>query len=114
MRSSICDDAARTFAIGRYGGIGERESVSAAFRQGCAAIRLAGFSDRNEPRLRVHDGVNAELLVVAEWGSGDSAAPSRRSAPPIPAYADAEVQALSEQLERAHKRKQNLRDARLA
>jgi hypothetical protein len=40
MSGSIRDDAARSFAIGFYGGLGERESVAAAFRQGCAAISL--------------------------------------------------------------------------
>jgi hypothetical protein len=45
MSGSIVDDAARNFAIGFYGGLGERESIAAAFRQGCAAISLEGLRD---------------------------------------------------------------------
>jgi tetratricopeptide (TPR) repeat protein len=44
-RGTIRDDAARSFAIGFYGGLGERESVAAAYQQGCAAIRLEGLPD---------------------------------------------------------------------
>jgi hypothetical protein len=32
MSGSIGDDAARNFAIGFYGGLGERESIAAAVR----------------------------------------------------------------------------------
>ena len=42
MSGSIVDDAARNFAIGFYGGLGECESIAAAFRQGYAAISLEG------------------------------------------------------------------------
>lgn len=41
--AGIRDDAARTFAIGFYGGLGEHESNRAAFKQGTAAILLAGL-----------------------------------------------------------------------
>jgi formylglycine-generating enzyme required for sulfatase activity len=86
MRGPVVDDAARAFAIGFYGGLGERESVAAAFKQGCAAISLAGAPVRadlclrdvgerdhgrlaasDRPRLRVRDGVDATRLVL---GSG--------------------------------------------
>lgn len=51
MASLISDSAVRSFAIGFYGGLGECESVGAAFRQGVAAIRLEGIrnDDRTEP-----------------------------------------------------------------
>jgi hypothetical protein len=42
MSGAIADDAARSFAIGFYGGLGERESIAAAYAQGCAAISLQG------------------------------------------------------------------------
>lgn len=82
----IGDDAARSFAVGFYGGLGERESVAAAYRQGCAAISLeaqpqlqaqAKHRDVNpdsapalrasdaRPRLKVRAGVDAERLVLA-------------------------------------------------
>jgi hypothetical protein len=65
MSGSIVDDAARNFAIGFYGGLGERESIAAAFRQGCAAISLEGLRDSDRPQLRVRDGVDASQLILA-------------------------------------------------
>jgi hypothetical protein len=65
MGSAIRDEAARSFAIGFYGGLGERASVGAAYRQGCAAIQLEGYVDVDVPQLVVADGVDAERLVPA-------------------------------------------------
>ena len=65
MRGSIHDDAARSFAIGFYGGLGERESVAAAYRQGCAAISLEGLPDGARPQLAVRPDVDASKLVLA-------------------------------------------------
>ena len=65
MGGSIRDDAARNFAIGFYGGLGERESVAAAYQQGRAAISLEGLSDSDRPKLKVRDGVDASQLVLA-------------------------------------------------
>ena len=65
MSGSIADGAARNFAIGFYGGLGERESIAAAFRQGCAAISLEGLRDSDRPQLTVRDGVDATKLVLA-------------------------------------------------
>jgi hypothetical protein len=65
MGGSIRDDAARSFAIGFYGGLGERESVAAAYQQGRAAISLEGLCDSDRPQLRVRDGVDASQLVLA-------------------------------------------------
>jgi len=63
-RGAIHDAAARSFAIGFYGGLGERESIAAAYRQGCAAISLGG-PDANRPQIAVRDGTDAEQLVLA-------------------------------------------------
>jgi CHAT domain len=65
MRGAIRDDAARNFAMGFYGGLGERESVDAAFRQGCAAISLEGLADADRPQLKVRPGVDAKQLILA-------------------------------------------------
>jgi len=65
MRGAILDDTARSFAIGFYGGLGERESVAAAYKQGCAAIRLEGQPDADRPQLRTRHGVDAAKLVLA-------------------------------------------------
>ena len=65
MGGSIRDDAARSFAIGFYGGLGAREPVVAAYYQGRAAIRLEGMPDSELPRLKVRAGVDAERLVLA-------------------------------------------------
>jgi hypothetical protein len=65
MSGAIVGGATRNFAIGFYGGLGERESVAAAFRQGRAAISLEGLRDTDRPQLRVRDGVDASQLVLA-------------------------------------------------
>jgi hypothetical protein len=65
MSGAIGDDAARSFAIGFYGGLGERESIAAAYAQGCAAIRLQGLSDHDRPKLAVRAGIDAGKLVLA-------------------------------------------------
>jgi WD40 repeat protein len=64
MSGTIVDDAARNFAIGFYGGLGERESVAAAFRQGRAAISLEGLRDSDRPQLRVRDGIDASKVIL--------------------------------------------------
>jgi hypothetical protein len=65
MTGSIHDDAARGFAIGFYGGLGEHESVARAFAQGRAAIHLEGLPDPDRPQLRVRDGCDVDALVLA-------------------------------------------------
>jgi hypothetical protein len=66
MSGSIRDDAARSFAIGFYGGLGERESVAAAYKQGRAALSLEGLPDGDRPQLKVRAGVDATRLVLAQ------------------------------------------------
>lgn len=65
MSDAIGDDAARHFAVGFYGGLGEREPVSAAYQQGKAAIALEGLRDNDLPQLRARAGVDAARLVLA-------------------------------------------------
>lgn len=65
VRGSIRDTAARSFALGLYGGLGEREPVAAAYKQGCAAISLVGQAESDCPQLKVRDGVDAARLVLA-------------------------------------------------
>jgi hypothetical protein len=65
MGGAIHDDAARSFAIGFYGGLGEHESVAAAFEQGKAAINLDGLFDAEQPQLKVRDGFDAAQLILA-------------------------------------------------
>jgi WD40 repeat protein len=65
MTGAIHDDAARSFAIGFYGGLGEHESVAAAFAQGKAAINLDGLLDAERPQLKARDGFDATQLVLA-------------------------------------------------
>jgi hypothetical protein len=76
MSGSVLDDAARSFAIGFYGGLGERESVAAAYEQGCAAISLDGLRARARPQLAVRADVDAGKLVLA----ADSRPRSKRPA----------------------------------
>jgi hypothetical protein len=76
MSGSIDDDAARNFAIGFYGGLGERESIAAAFRQGCAAISLEGLPGADRPKLRHRDGVDVtKLVLVADGQTGTTTDP---------------------------------------
>jgi hypothetical protein len=81
MAGSIGDVAARSFGIGFYGGLGERESVEAAFRGGCAAIGLEGLADGDLPQLRVRRGVDASALVLGALASAGprSAAEDRQA-----------------------------------
>src|SRR5262249_36151116 len=65
MAGAIHDDAARSFAIGFYGGLGEQESVAAAFEQGKAAINLDGLPDGYRPQLAVRAGFDASQLILA-------------------------------------------------
>jgi hypothetical protein len=65
MRGSVASDSARSFAIGFYGGLGDGESVAAAYKQGCAAISLEGRADGDRPQLQVRSGVDASRLILA-------------------------------------------------
>jgi hypothetical protein len=78
MRGSIHDDAARSFAIGFCGGLGEHESIAAAFEHGRAAISLEGLPDAEQPRLQVRVGFDATQVILA------ATAPAVRQAPPGP------------------------------
>lgn len=65
MSSAVGGDAARAFASGFYGGIGEHESIATAFKQGCAAICLEGRPVRDRPQLRVRPGFGVSPFVLA-------------------------------------------------
>jgi hypothetical protein len=65
MSGAIHDDAARSFAIGFYGGLGEYESIAAAFRQGRAAIHLDSVPEADRPQLQVRDDFDAAQLILA-------------------------------------------------
>ncbi len=70
MAGAIGDAAARAFAVGFYGGLGEGESVLAAYEQAYAAI---GLDDRlgrwrEQITFRVRDGFDAESIMLAGGG----------------------------------------------
>jgi hypothetical protein len=65
MRGEMRDDAARNFAIGFYGALGDRESVAVAYTHGCAAIHLQGIQSCDPPHLAVRDDVEAGELFLA-------------------------------------------------
>jgi len=65
MSGSIHDDAARSFAVGFYGGLGEHESIAAAFGDGRAAISLDGLCHADQPRLKVRAGLDAAQIILA-------------------------------------------------
>jgi hypothetical protein len=62
---SILDETARYFAIGFYGGLGERASIAAAYKQGRAAVSLAGLHEGDRPKLKVRHGIDANRIVLA-------------------------------------------------
>jgi hypothetical protein len=64
MCGVIKDDAALSFAVGFYGGLGERESISVAYAQGCAAVALEGSRDSDRPRLRTRNGIDASQILL--------------------------------------------------
>jgi hypothetical protein len=66
MSGSIRDDAARYFAAGFYGALGERESIASAFGQGQAAMALARTGDEHLPQLHVRPGVDADRFILRD------------------------------------------------
>lgn len=64
MRSSVRDEAARSFAIGFYGGLGERESVASAFGHGQAAMAMTTTGQEDLPQLHVCPGVDADRFIL--------------------------------------------------
>jgi hypothetical protein len=64
MIGTVNGAVAQAFAIGFYGGLGEGDSIAAAYRQGCAAIGLEGLQDSGRPRLRTRLGTQAERLAL--------------------------------------------------
>lgn len=57
-------DSARAFAVGFYGGLGDRASIGAAYRQGRAAMSLEAVPDGERPQLKVRPGIDAAHLVL--------------------------------------------------
>lgn len=66
VRGTIGDDAARAFAVGLYGALGDGLSIEAAYQHGCAAPDLEGFPDADHPRLEIRDGIDPATLILAE------------------------------------------------
>ncbi|TMQ19071.1 MAG: hypothetical protein E6J90_18860 [Deltaproteobacteria bacterium] len=64
-------DMAGIFAIGFYGGLGQRASVAAAFKHGVAAIKLEGLPNSTRPQLRVHPDMDADRLIPAALAQTD-------------------------------------------
>lgn len=65
MGGTLQEDAAKAFAVGFYGALGEDESVTAAYRHGTAAISLQGLLNAERPQLRVRAALDADRIVLA-------------------------------------------------
>src|SRR5262249_39294427 len=78
MNGLIRDDAARSFAIGFYGGLGEQQSIAASYKQGCAAISLEGVPDRAKPHLKIRRDVSAEDFLLAVPNQDANLTPATR------------------------------------
>ncbi|HWO25043.1 MAG TPA: CHAT domain-containing protein [Kofleriaceae bacterium] len=74
MDGAIHADAARSFATGFYGGLGEHESVAAAHRQGRAAISLEALPDAARPQLKTRAGLDADQMILAARSPREHAA----------------------------------------
>lgn len=66
---AIHDDAAKSFAIGFYGGLGENVSYEDAYKQGTSAISLAGLAEVERPQLKVRHGFDAKQPVLTARAS---------------------------------------------
>jgi len=77
MPRTLNNEAARSFAIGFYGGLGDGASLDSAYKHGSAAIGLAGLPNTDLPRLRARPGVDAAQLIFAvnQMGGTASVAP---------------------------------------
>jgi hypothetical protein len=67
-------DAARCFMIGFYGALAEGRSIADSYRQSCAAMRLEGWRDGDQPRLMVRKEVDAERLMLVGGFDNEPAA----------------------------------------
>ncbi len=65
MRGTVHDDAARSFAIGFYGGLGERESIAAAYPAGLRCDQSGG-----PPRRRAAAACRARRHRCQSAGAG--------------------------------------------
>jgi hypothetical protein len=59
--------AARSFATGFYGALGDQASVATAYLHGKAAISLEGLADAERPQLRVRAGCDPTELVLTRF-----------------------------------------------
>jgi serine phosphatase RsbU (regulator of sigma subunit) len=64
MGGELHENAAKAFAVGFYGALGECESVAAAYRHANAAISLEGHSESKRPQLRVRHARDAEQMFL--------------------------------------------------
>src|SRR5262249_19645666 len=69
MRGSIDDAAARAFAACFYRGLGDSESIAAAYAQGCADLRVQGLPHSDRPQLKVRGDLDPSRIVLAPAAS---------------------------------------------
>lgn len=68
---SMHRDAARIFAVGFYGALGDGASVTAAYANGAASLALEGLPDSARPGIKVRSGISANRLVPAALALAD-------------------------------------------
>lgn len=66
MAGAICDDAARSFAVGFYRALGNRRSIGNAVEQAVATLAAKQLPDEHLPRCRTRKGINAKQLFLNE------------------------------------------------
>jgi hypothetical protein len=65
MSGAITDDAARSFAVGFYRGLGNRMSVGAAFEHAVATLAAKQHPDEDRPRCVTRDGIDAHQVILS-------------------------------------------------
>jgi len=64
MTGAIHDDAARSFAVGFYRGLGNRMSLGLAVEHAVATLAAKQLPDEHLPRCRTRDGIDAHQIVL--------------------------------------------------
>ena len=68
MNGAVGDDAARCFAVGFYGALGNRRSVGNAVAQGVALLAANQLPDEHRPVCRTRDGIDADQVYLLRPG----------------------------------------------
>ena len=66
MAGAIHDDAARSFSVGFYRALGNRQSIGNAVEQAIATLAAKRLPDEHQPRCRTRKGINPKQMFLHE------------------------------------------------